>query len=84
MWAGLWVVLTLAAGIVSFRVAIDRGGPLETGDRYSWDGWYMILLIGAFMTALATAILLPMEATIRAGWRRLTGKRRVAAATNVP
>jgi hypothetical protein len=82
VWGVLWIVLTIAAAAVSYRVAVQRVGPLQPGERYQWDGWYVVLLIGVFITALITVVLSPAEAIVRAAWRRLAGKRRVAAAAD--
>jgi hypothetical protein len=53
-------------------------GPLEPGERWSWEGWYWVFVYSYFATAWLMAVLVPTWSLGCFLWRRMQGRGPIA------
>jgi hypothetical protein len=78
----IWLAATVVASGVLAAVTLIiaqtiPSAALEAGERYAWDGWWLIWLHGAYLTACLLTLSLLVVGTVHglAGW---FGRRRQA------
>jgi hypothetical protein len=78
-WLGVSVLATAAlVATCLLIIAPMELGPLQSGERWDTQGWYLICFGGAYTTGLAMLTLLPTFYGLRAAWRWFQTRRRSA------
>lgn len=76
-----WTALSVILAAVQAAVVLRYGYPrLAEGQYYSLEGWYWILLLGAYLTAILLCVATAFAAAVK-GLRRRFLQRRSKAAT---
>jgi hypothetical protein len=63
-WAASVAVISFLVASYSLLVAAAEGGDPLPGERYSWDGWYLVGVLGLYLTGWG--ILFSFPSTLRA------------------
>jgi hypothetical protein len=69
-WLVILVGVTMLMGGF-LLIAENSHRPLDASEHYAWDGWYLLWLMGAYLTGVLTIAVLVSHPVIKLVWRRI-------------